>query len=317
MKVLVLGATGFLGPAIMRRLAATGHEPIGLSRHAGPGILAADRRDPRAMAALAEAHRADALIDLLAMTLEETRPLLDALAGRIGRYVLVSSGDVYRQYGALNRKERLGPGRPSLDEDAPLRAQLHPYRSDPPRAADDPLAWMDAYDKIPIERAAASADSLSSTTVRLPMVYGPGDRQRRFAWAIRPMSERRATLDLDDAWAGWRTSYGYVDDVAAGIGLCAVHAAGAGRVYNLGPLDSPDNAAWAARFADALDWRGQVRRIAREAVDEPLRSRLNAMDLTYPLALDSRRIRTELGYGEVTDPEEALARTIEDEMRRA
>lgn len=320
---MVLGATGFIGPAVAGRLAGLGHGVIAVARRQpasvppGATALALDRGDPATIAAAADDHGVEAVIDLLAMTLGATQPLLAALDGRIGRYVLASSGDVYRQYGALHRLEAIGAPAPRLVEEAPLRARLHPYAADPPRAADDPEAWMDDYDKIPIEQALNARPGLAGVVVRLPMVYGPGDRQRRFAWAIGPMLKKAAVIEVDAQWAAWRTSYGYVDDVAAGLALAAVHPAAAGRTYNIGPLEAPDHAAWADRFAGRLGWPGELRRIERSAVAEPLRRRLDALDLAVPLVTDTGAIRRELGYAEPTDPTEALDRTIADEARRA
>jgi nucleoside-diphosphate-sugar epimerase len=204
----------------------------------------------------------------------------------------------------------------SLTEVSPLRRRLYPYRTDPRRPKDDPQAWMDDYDKIPIERAVAAAEGLDGAIVRMPMVYGPRDRQRRFAWAIRPMAAGAKVLEVDAAWADWRTSYGYLDDVAAGLALAAVHPAAAGRTFNLGPACAPDHRAWASRIAEALHWRGDILRVDRAAVVEPLKSRLDGLDLGVPLATDTSRIRRELGYAEVTEPAEALRRTIEDEISR-
>jgi nucleoside-diphosphate-sugar epimerase len=309
MRVMVLGATGFIGPALMRRIGELGHEPVGVSRR-GPH-LTADRGEPETVARLARDHRIDAVVDLLAMTLEATAPLLDRLDGVVGRYVLASSGDVYRQYGALQRKEPGGEPLASLAENAPLRTTRFPYRAEPPRPADDPQAWMDAYDKIPIEQAAMARPGLSAVVVRLPMVFGPGDRQRRFDWAIASMRAERPSLDLDAAWAGWRASYGYVEDVAHGLALAAVHPAAAGRTYNLGPLDAPDHAAWARRIADALGWRGELRLIPRSAASPGRAAALDALDLAYPMATDTRLIRRDLGYSEVVAAADALRRTIE------
>ena len=42
-----------------------------------------------------------------------------------------------------------------------------------------------------------------------------------------------------------------------------------------------------------------------------------ALDLSVPMVLDSGRIRAELGYAEPTSPQEAIARTLADEIRRA
>ena len=321
MKVVVLGASGFTGRPLVRWLAGAGHEVVAVSRsgedaQADPSVtaLALDRSHPAAIVKAVENHRADTVIDLLAMTLAATLPLMDALAGRVGRYVMASSGDVYREYGALHRLETVDRPSQPLDEDAPLRTRLHPYRATPPRPADDPQAWMDDYDKIPIERALAGRSDLPAVVVRLPMIYGPGDRQRRFAWAIKPMLAKAPVIEVDAQWAVWRTSYGYVDDVAAALGLAATHPAASGRTYNVGPVATEDHVHWAGRFAALLGWTGELRPVPREQVAEPARSHLDGLDLTYPFVTDTRRIRAELGYREVTDPADALRRTVEDEI---
>ena len=314
MKVLVLGATGFIGPPLVRALTGLGHKVLAVSRHTEAPGLALDRGDPDAVAGAASG--ADAVVDLLAMTLASTQPLLDRLAGNVGRYVLASSGDVYRQYGALHRLEPLDHPSESLDEAAPLRTALYPYRATPRRAADDPAAWMDDYDKIPIERALAERPDLNGVAVRLPMVFGPKDRQRRFAWAIRPMLAKAAVIEVDAQWAAWRTGYGYVDDVAAGLALATTHPAASGA-YNLGPAEAGDHAQWAARFAALLGWTGELRPIPRERVAAPVRAALDSLDLAWPMVTDTRRIRAELGYREAVAPEDALRRTVEDEIARS
>ncbi|MFL5296456.1 MAG: NAD-dependent epimerase/dehydratase family protein [Phenylobacterium sp.] len=313
MKVMVLGATGFIGPPVVGALQALGHEAVAVARTPGKDILALDRDDAARVGRAAEG--ADAVIDLLAMTLAATAPLLEALAGRVGRYVLASSGDVYRQYGALNRLEPEPEPRRRLAEDAPLRTRLYPYRREPRRPADDPAAWMDDYDKIPIERATQAQDRLPAVIARLPMIWGPGDRQRRFAWAIAPMLAGAAALDMDDQWAGWRSTYGYVDDVAHGLALAATHSAAHGA-YNLGAAEAPDHAHWAERFAAAIGWTGAFRRLPREQVASPVRERLDALDLSIPMVTDTAKARAELGFAEVVDPTDALDRTVADEAKR-
>ena len=257
MRIMVLGATGFIGPAVVARLTAMGHQAVAVSRGGGPeaaGVqaLSADRNDAAAVARLAAERRLDGVIDLLGFTIANTAPLLAALSGRVGRYVLASSGDVYAQYDGLHRKGA-APPLPILDEAAPLRARLHPYRAAPRRPAADPQAWMDDYDKIPIERAALAAEGLEACVVRLPMVFGPRDRQRRFAWAIAPMLAGEAVIEVDAGWAAWRTSYGFVDDVAQGLALAAAHPGGSTtwarwkrRITSSGRGGSPARSAGAA-----------------------------------------------------------------------
>lgn len=322
MRVMVLGATGFIGPHLVERLAARGCEVIAVSRSAGASsravpAIAADRRDPAAIAALARSERIDAVVDLIAYTAAESLPLIEALAETVGRYVLASSGDVYRQYDAIHRREAGLPRLERLDEEAPLRALPFPYRAEPRRAPDDPQAWMDDYDKIPIETAVRERLGQAGVVLRLPMIYGPGDRNRRFAWAIRPMLAGAPVLEVDEAWAAWRTTYGYVADVAEALALAAVQPAAAGRTWNVGPAEAPDHFAWARRLAELVGWRGEIRTVPRDAAPAARRAALDVLDLTYPLRLDAGRFRRELGFAEVTESEAALAATVQDELERS
>lgn len=321
MSVLVLGGTGFIGAPTVARLLADGVETA-VGRHgarpvvAGATSVVVDRNDPAAVLTAVRETGADTVIDLIAYTGADTLPLLDALSGQIARYVMVSSVDVYRNYEGLHRKGRPTPIWDRLTEDAELRASRFPYRLAKPRAAGDPQGWMDDYDKIPLEEAARTSSGFDTTILRLPMVFGPGDRQRRFSWAIRPMAQGRPRIVIPHPWASWRATFGYVDDVAAGIALAATHPRAGGETYNLGRSNTPTNLAWAASFAEHLNWPGDVQLAHPDVARGALAKAVSGLDLDYPLFIDNAKIRRRLGYVEVTDFEEALARTVADEMAR-
>lgn len=321
MSVLVLGGTGFIGAPLVARLLADGVETA-VAHHGAralpPGARSVilDRGDPAAVVAALRETGADTVIDLLAYTAADTLPLLDALSGQVARYVLVSSVDVYRNYEGLHRKGRPTPIWDRLTEDAELRASRYPYRLAKPRPASDPQAWMDGYDKIPLEEAARERLGEAATIVRLPMVFGPGDRQRRFSWAIRPMVQQRPRFVIPHPWASWRATFGYVDDVAAGIALAAVHPRAGGETYNLGRSNTPTNIAWAASFAEHLNWPGDVELSHPDVARGALAKAVSGLDLSYPLFIDNAKIRRRLGFVEITDFDEALARTVADEMAR-
>ena len=320
MRVLILGAGGFLAGWIGTSLTAAGHTAIGLSRKPPSELnglnahVAADRTDTAAVLGAIDAHRIDNVVDLLAFTEAETAPLLAALEGRIGRYVLVSSCDVYRQYGLLHRTERGAPPAEAIDESAAVRAALYPYRGTQPRSKDDPARWLDDYDKLPIESRVAAADGFDWTVLRLPMVFGPGDRQRRFRWIIEPMARNAATLAVPRAWAGWRTNYGYAEDVAAGIALASVHPGARRGIFNLGLDDAPAHREWITRFATLCGWSGEVIDDCDGAT--ALSQLVERLDLSVPLVLSTERIRSALGYREAFDIQTALRRTFDDEVRR-
>ena len=302
MRVLILGGSGFIGPRIPSALERLGHEGLIVSR---TSKLGADRNDPASVVRLATAERCDALIDVIAMEPRSTLALRDALHGRIGRYVLISSADVYRNYGGLHRIETPEPIG-VLTEDAPRRTVLYPYRKSPPRAPGDPQTWMDTYDKIPIEDALTAPDE---TIIRLPMVYGPGDRNRRFRWIIAPMLARSEAVAAPAAWLDWITTYADVDDTAHAIALCATHPNSGGRTYHCGEPPVPHRV-WVDRFAAILNWRGAVRAEA----DAPIAKMIADVNLAYSLALDTARIRAELGFAEALTSEQALLSAIGEEL---
>jgi nucleoside-diphosphate-sugar epimerase len=63
------------------------------------------------------------------------------------------------------------------------------------------------------------------------------------------------------------------------------------------------------QIARVIGWEGNIVVLPSEQLPEPLRS--DALDLNQQYAVDSSRIRRELGYAEVVPFDEALQRTIE------
>jgi nucleoside-diphosphate-sugar epimerase len=91
--------------------------------------------------------------------------------------------------------------------------------------------------------------------------------------------------------------------VAAAVALAATDARAAGRVYNVAEPTAATEAEWVARIAGVVGWPGQVVAVPRGRLPVPFNT---DQDLT----VDSARIRAELGYREVADPDTALQRTV-------
>lgn len=318
MNVLIIGGGGFIGPHVAQSLRSAGAAVTVLTRTPHPGlvdVVPGNREDLGDIRHIVSSRKIDTVIDLLAYAELTTVALLDALEGAIKRYVLISSCDVYRNYGGLLKLETPRIVDSTVAEDAALRTKRYPYRGPVARAASDPQCWLDTYDKIPIEEAVRRRSGMEWCILRLPMVFGPNDRQRRFSWVIRPMVENRPAVFVASGRAAWRTTYGYVADVGDAIALASSHPAAAGQIYNVGYPDHPTEKDWIARFADRLGWKGQIVETDGPSPGERLAG-YPELDFRYPLMTATDKVRRELGYVEATTPSRALDHTIEDELRR-
>jgi nucleoside-diphosphate-sugar epimerase len=208
------------------------------------------------------------------------------------RLIVASSGDVYRLYQVI-----LGLASGEIDqrpvtEDSPLRDVLYPYRGRKSEYAD--------YEKILVEREVMASGE--SCVLRLPAVYGPGDRDARFGPWLKRM-RAGADLPMSELQAGWRWTHGYVENVAEAIALAAVDERSSGRIYNIGERETPTMRERALRLGHALGWRGSIVIVGEDELPKDLKQ---PGDLRQHLVMDSARIRRELGFVEIVSEREGL-----------
>ena len=316
MRILILGGTGLTGPSVVRGLDRLGHQVTVFHRgqHSAelpssvrfiPGDVA---RPPKALRDLAP----DVVIHMWAMNEADTGAFLDCMQGAAGHVVAISSGDVYRAYGRLKHLEpesgagiqpAQSPLPTSLTEDAPLRESRYPYRGMP----NAPLERVDEYDKILVEETLRAQSEMPVTILRFPAVYGRNDSHRFKPWLDRmPAGERE--MRIDEGFAAWRWTHGYAEDVAEAVVSAATDHRAAGRTYNVGERATPT---WAERLSEwgrIAGWKGRV--VVVPAAEIPEHLRTPPLDYRHHLAMDTSRIRQELGYTEPLSREEGIARTI-------
>lgn len=314
MRVLVIGGVSFIGLAVTRELLAGGHEVAVYHRGrtepdeaSGATHIHGDRDDLEVARPQFEAFQPDVVIHMIAMTEAQATAFTRALRGLAKRAVVISSQDVYRAFGHVNGIETGTPDATPLTEDAPLRGRLYPYRGEQPRAKDDPTRWMDEYDKILVERVVMTEPALPCAVIRLPAVYGPHDRQRRFRQWLKRMDDGRPAILMDAAEARWRWTYGYVEDMAHAIVLAALDSRSAGRIYNVGERDTLSLEERARAVAEAAGWQGRIVLAPPGALPERQRF---GVATEQDVVSDSARIRTELGYTEITPIAETYARAV-------
>jgi len=224
---LVTGAGGFVGQALVRRLAARGDRVRALVRRpaeglAAPGVevVAGDATDPAALAAavegcdvlfhLAGVRRATEAEEFLRVNAGSTRAALEAClasAPRLRRFVLAGSA---------------AAGGPSRE----------------PRREDEPLAPIEPYgaSKAEAERIALSfADRLPVTVLRPPRIMGPGDRENLFFFRIA-----RAGLAVRFPGPPRPLSWIDVDDCARAFLVAAERPEAVGEVFHVAHPDPTD-----------------------------------------------------------------------------
>ncbi len=317
MRVLVIGGTNFIGPHVVRQLVAAGHDIT--VYHTGQHEADLPERvrhvhDERARIPVsgivdeAKAPPPDVVVHMVPVGEKDARVVMDAFRGIARRVVSISSMDVYRAYGVIHRREPGSPEPVPLSEDAPLRSTwMYQARGETPRAEDAPDRYMDDYEKILVEKVVMGDPHLPGTVLRLPMVYGPNDG--RLGGHIRRMEDRRPAILLKESMAEFRSTWGYVENVAAAITLAIADERAEGRVYNVGEADAPTMAEWIRLLGRVAGWDGQVVVLPRERLPAHIAGEDTNLDQHW--ITDTSRIRQELGYKEPVPQEEALKRTVE------
>ncbi len=308
-RALVVGGTGFIGRRVVARLLDSAAEVSVVCRSQRDVSVAGvtqqyrgDRDDGPFLRAAIQAARPEVIIDLISYTADHARHVREAAAGACDRWLVVSSADVYRNYDGLRGRSSAPPDPAPLAEDAPLRETHFPYRGTD--VTDRP--WLPDYEKILVERVALGSQRPTATVVRLCKVYGPGDPQKHVgAYLERILSGPTVTMSRDHA--AWRWTRGYVDDVAHAIVLAASSGALAGKIYNVGERDALTEAEWFDAIAAAA---GRSLAI-HHGVSGEGRSEADAeLNWDYSLALDTSRIRNQLGFAELVGRREGVARTV-------
>lgn len=174
MRVLAIGATGFIGCGVVRLLNKQGHDVAVLHRgetNADFSVEVQHIRGNRDVLAdiqpQLQRFRPEVVLDVIPYTERQAQKLVEAFRGLARRVVAVSSADVYRNYDGLRGKAVAPPDPAPLKENAPLRETRYPYRG-----YGLPLPWADDYDKIPVERIVLGKSDLAGTVVRFPPSTG-------------------------------------------------------------------------------------------------------------------------------------------------
>ncbi len=291
MKVLIIGGTRFVGYDLTWRLLAAGHTVTLFNRGSrpdpfGPRVerLRGDRTTAEFPRLLAR-RKFDAAVDFLAFHAEDARRAVSVLGGRVGHYVMISSGQVY-----LVREACPQPAR-EADYDGPLM----PEPADPA----DRDEWAYGVGKRECEDALAEAWSASrfpGTRLRLPMVNGERDHRRRLESYLWRLLDGGPVLLPD---GGERpTRHVYAGAVTRAIVGLLGNGTTFGEAFNLAQDETPTLAGLLTTVAELLGAPARLVSVSaarlREAGLDPVR--ISPFSGRWMSFLDPARAKAELGF---------------------
>ena len=292
MNALLIGGNRFVGYQLAWRLLAAGH-PVTLFNRGtlddGLGDRVERLRGDRTtfdLARLLDGRNFDAVIDFAAFTAEDTRRAADLLRGRVGHYVMISSGQVY-----LVREPRPeGPAR-----EADYAGPLLPEPKDPGERKE----WDYGMGKRGAEDALSSAfeaHGCPATRLRIPMVNGERDYHRRLEGYLWRLLDGGPILLPDGGTHRTRHVYGAA--VARAIVRLLGDARTFGQAYNLAQEETPTLVELLGLLAELLGAPARFVAVPRERLEasglEPVR--LSPFSGRFMSFLDPARAQGELGF---------------------
>jgi nucleoside-diphosphate-sugar epimerase len=316
-RILLIGGNGFIGRFVIAALQQQGHVLALFHRGTataprGVNEIRGDRNQLSASAEEMKRFAPDVVIDLVISSGGQAEELMNIFRGTTRRVVMLSSIDVYRAVGVSHGTESGPLQEVPLTEESELRRKLHPYPREGMEVLRKTFAWVtDDYDKIPAERIVMNDPGLPGTVLRLPMIYGPGDRLHRFYAVVKRIADGRRHIIFAETLGAWHSPRGYVENVAAAIALAAIDDRAEGRIYNVCEEPSFSELDWARRIASAMRWEGEFVTLPVERTPQHL---LRPGNAAQHWTASSTRIRHELGYEEPVALSEAIQRTIRWEL---
>ncbi len=309
MRVLVTGASGFIGRRVVERLAALGHTVTAVSR--GPVAV-------RATANVAWRTIAD-----LRMAVDWA-PLLQGVDGivHLAGIAHVPDGDeqsVGNSYQLINVDSTLSLAHAAAAAGVKRFVFMSSVRvhgdpiDDTPLRASDHCEPADAYgrSKLDAEQGLARIaleTGLEIVVLRPPLVYGPGVRAN-FLRMIEWIDRGRA---LPFGRVANRRSLIHIDNLSAAIEQSLTHAAAGGKTFLVSDGEDVSTAELARRIGVALGRPARLINVPPRLMQWGLRCLGRGADyrrLFGSVAIDAALIRAELGFNPPVSLADGLADT--------
>jgi len=292
MRSLIIGGTRNLGPSIVHVLLQRGDEVAvfnrGQTRDDLPEEverLRGDRTDPEQIKRVLGGREFDLVVDTTLYTGAEAETAVELFGGRAGRYIFLSTGQVYLV--------RTGVTRPFKEED-----YTGPVMDQPPKSnTSDYENWLYGYDKRAAEDVFARAwaeRKFPFTSLRLPMVNSERDHYDRIYGYFLRIQDGGPVLIPEGDGAPVRHVYG--GDVVQAIMRVAENDSSKGCAYNIGQDETLTLAEFLELLAQLMHCPLKIVRVAREELARHgLLPHCSPFSGLWMSSLENARSKAELG----------------------
>ena len=292
MRALIIGGTRNLGPSIVQALLERGYEVSVFNRGQTPDDLPPQvrrlRGDRSVRLQLAKAigqEDFDLIVDTTLYKGAEAIDALEQFARRVGRYVFLSTGQIYLV--------RTGIERPFREEDYSGPLMARPPESQPY----DLNNWLYGIEKREVEDAMALAwrnSHFPFTSLRLPMVNSERDHYDRLYGYYLRLHDGGPILIPEEPGPLLRHVYG--DDAVQAIVRLAGSDVGKGEPYNIGQNEAISLEEFLSLLARLANRPLKLVRVPRAALNQAeLLPDCSPFSGLWMSALDNTRSKRELG----------------------
>lgn len=318
MKIFIIGGSGTLGSRLIQKL-ATEHQlaifhrgNTSLALDKGIVEIAGDRNDSVALGIAIAGFAPDVVVDVILSSKRQAEELVRSCQAAVKRIVAISSCDVYRAFD-LFLGHATGSIEPTpLIETSPLRDNYYLLKSldlktFPPWLTSD-------YEKIEVEKVIMAGKEIAGTIVRLPMMYGHGDVQKRFHEIFR-WQNADSQIHIDQATYNWHGCWGCVDNAVEAIRLAVVQDRAAGEIYHVADLDRLSYGEILGICNEIAGWKGDVQ--VSFQCDESSNTSLKAtmqcpsLNLAQSINVDRSKIERQLGFKPIVSAKNGLLQVLQ------
>ncbi len=305
-RILVTGASGFIGRALVAHLARCGHEVLAVSRAAvaADGVPSARVPDYTDVARLTELLRGhDTVIHLAALAHRQLSGDAKAVAAAFASNVastramaMASAAAGARRFILISSIGVNGPrtdARPFTEEDAPQPAE--------------PYAFSKLQCELVLRDVIGQHPSMDFVIIRPPLVYGP-NAPGNFGRLLRAVARR--TLFPLGGVTNQRSFVG-LDNLLSLIELCTRHPDARNQVYLASDGEDVSTAEFIRRIGQALGTPARLLNIPLPLIRVPARLAGRGAQierLVASLQVDSGKARRQLGWTPPLSLDEGLRR---------